>query len=57
MVSIEHDGITYLALAPLIELKLASGISSVDRAKDLVDVQELIKALRLPANFAGAPIS
>lgn len=51
-VAIEHDGIKYLGLSALVELKLASGISSPDRAKDLVDVQELIKTLQLPAAFA-----
>jgi hypothetical protein len=50
---VERDGIKYLGLAPLIELKLASGISSADRGKDLADVQELIKTLSLPADFAG----
>ena len=51
-VAVERDGIKYLALSALVELKLASGISSADRGKDLVDVQELIKILHLPADFA-----
>ncbi len=32
----------------LVELKLASGLTSADRLKDLADVQELIRAARLP---------
>ncbi len=50
--SIERDGIRYLNLPTLVELKLASGISSPGRLKDLADVQELIRLLRLPADFA-----
>ena len=48
----EAEGIRYLNLIPLIELKLASGMSAPHRRKDLVDVQELIKALSLPKDFA-----
>jgi hypothetical protein len=51
-VAIEIDGIRYLNLAKLIELKLASGISASHRVKDLGDVQELIRSLHLPANLA-----
>ena len=36
----------------LIELKLASGMTSAGRLKDLGDVQELIKTLDLPRDFA-----
>jgi hypothetical protein len=50
-VSIEHDGIRFLNLEALVELKLASGISSPQRAKDLADVQEVIKVLGLPQEF------
>lgn len=46
------DGVTVLPLAKLIELKLASGMSAPHRAKDLSDVQELIKANDLPRMFA-----
>jgi hypothetical protein len=52
LVSEEHDGIRYLNLPTLIELKLASGLSNPDRIKDLSDVNELIKILDLPADFA-----
>ncbi len=46
------DGMSFLSLPRLIELKLASGISSPRRMRDLADVQELIDVLRLPAAFA-----
>ena len=49
----EIDGIRYVNLQALIELKLASGMTSSERMKDLADVVELIKALDLPAAFAG----
>jgi hypothetical protein len=52
-VSIERDGVRFLQLPTLVELKLASGMTSLDRAKDLVDVQELIKLLGLSADFAS----
>jgi hypothetical protein len=51
-VTIEADGIRFLRLNTLIELKLASGMSNPRRAKDLADVQELIDVLNLPADFA-----
>jgi hypothetical protein len=51
-VSFEADGIRYLNLPDLIELKLASGMTNPGRIKDLADVQELVKALKLPATFA-----
>jgi hypothetical protein len=51
-VSLERDGIRYLNLPTLIELKLASGMTSPQRVKDLADVQELIKLLRLPEDWA-----
>ena len=41
-----------LSLPALVELKLASGMTNLGRLKDLADVQELIKALALPAEFA-----
>ncbi len=51
-VAIERDGIRFLQLTTLIELKLASGMTSSDRLKDLTDVQELIKLLSLSADFS-----
>ncbi|HET9526236.1 MAG TPA: hypothetical protein VFO99_08725 [Pyrinomonadaceae bacterium] len=51
--STEIDGIRFVTLEKLIELKLASGISAPDRLKDLADVQELIKIRKLDAGFAS----
>jgi hypothetical protein len=48
----EIDGIRYINLPALIELKLASGITNSERMKDLADVIELIKALDLRLTFA-----
>ena len=45
------DGIHFLSLPKLIELKLASGMTNSERLKDLGDVQELIKLLDLPHDF------
>jgi hypothetical protein len=50
--SSEVAGIRVVNLPKLIELKLASGMTSPGRLKDLADVQELIKALNLPREFA-----
>ena len=52
-VAVEIDGIKFLSLPALIELKLASGISGVEREKDLIDVQQLIKALNLPLRVSN----
>lgn len=38
----------YVPLPKLVELKLASGLSAPHRLKDLADVLELIKAVKLP---------
>lgn len=50
--STEIDGVRFVTLEKLIELKLASGISAPHRLKDLADVQELIKIRKLDAEFA-----
>jgi hypothetical protein len=47
----ESDGIRFLDLVPLIQLKLASG-RAPHRGRDLDDVQSLIQALSLPREFA-----
>jgi hypothetical protein len=47
----ERDGMKFVNLPTLIELKLASGISNPERLKDLGDVQELIKLLNLKREF------
>jgi len=49
--SIEKDGIRWLTLPALIELKLTSGMTNPARLKDLADVQELIRLLNLPLEF------
>lgn len=51
-VSFESGGINYIKLPNLIELKLASGMTNVQRGKDLVDVSELIRLLNLPAEYS-----
>jgi len=50
--AVEIDGIRFLSLEKLIELKLASGMINAGRIKDLADVQELIRVLRLDEGFA-----
>src|SRR5437868_1353111 len=50
-VTVEIGGIKYVGLAPLMEMKLASGISNPGRLKDLADVQETIRILKLPREF------
>ncbi len=49
---VDIGGVHFLRLPTLVELKLASGMTNPRRAKDLVDVQELIDKLRLPESFA-----
>ena len=46
------NGIRYLRLPALIELKLASGMTNPGRLRDLADVQELIRVRALPREFA-----
>jgi hypothetical protein len=48
----EIDGISFLNLPTLVELKLASGMTNAGRLKDLGDVQELIRTLGLKRDFA-----
>ena len=47
----DADGIPILALAALIELKLASGMSAPHRIQDLADVLQLVRANRLSREF------
>ena len=49
----EIEGVRFVTLEKLIELKLASGMTAPDRLKDLADVQELIKLRGLTAEFAA----
>jgi hypothetical protein len=52
-VGVDRDGINYIRLETLVELKLASGMTGgAGRLKDLGDVVELMKVLDLPVDFA-----
>ena len=50
-VPLEHRAMHLLPLPRLVELKLASGLSAPHRLKDLADVLELIKAVKLPRDL------
>lgn len=50
-VGVVVSGIRYVNVETLLEMKLASGISSPGRVKDLGDAQELIKELKLPLDL------
>jgi hypothetical protein len=52
MVGVEIKGVRYLSLATLVELKIASGMTNLGRLKDLADIQQLIQAANLTAEFA-----
>jgi hypothetical protein len=52
LASIEIEGVQFVTLEKLIELKLASGMTAPDRLKDLADVQELIKIRGLQPKFS-----
>jgi hypothetical protein len=49
---VEIEGIRYVGLPTLMELKLASGMTNPGRFKDLGDAQELVRVLHLPLDFA-----
>lgn len=51
-VCVEIDGVSYIGLPTLLDLKLASGMSATHRMKDLADAQELIKVLKLPETLS-----
>jgi len=51
-VATEIDGVRYVQLNTLIELKLASGMTNPGRLRDLADVQELIRVLKLDTTLA-----
>ena len=51
--SVDKDGVRVLALERLVELKLASWMTAPHRLRDLADVQDLIRARGLPADFAA----
>lgn len=50
-VAVEIEGIHFIGLPTLVELKLAAGMTGHGRLKDLGDVQELIKTLGLSRDF------
>jgi hypothetical protein len=47
------NDIRVLKLVELVNLKLASGMTGVDRGKDLIDVGELIRYLKLPRSLSA----
>jgi hypothetical protein len=49
--AVRGERFALLPLARYIELKLASGMVAPHRAKDLVDIQELIRSAALPRDF------
>lgn len=51
-VTMDRDGFRILNLPTLVQLKLASGMTSPGRLRDLADVLELIKHLQLSADFS-----
>ena len=54
-VAVELGGIKYVSLPRFVELKLASGMTGgPHRAKDLVDVGELIKSANLPCSLSDS---
>jgi len=50
--AVRGERIALLPLPRLLELKLASGMTAPHRLKDLADVIEIIRILRLPAGLA-----
>ena len=50
--AVSLQGLQVLALPKLIELKLASGMTNPQRLKDLADVQELARILKLEPAYA-----
>ncbi len=50
-VAVAIDGIRYIKLVALIELKLAAGMSNTEGLRDLADVIDLVQALRLPRSL------
>lgn len=53
-VRVEGDGVWFLSLPALVELKLASGMTNPLRGKDIVDVQEIVAARQLGEEFADS---
>ena len=51
-VAVRGEKMVLLPLPRIIEIKLASGMTAPERLKDLADVLETIRALKLPAELA-----
>jgi hypothetical protein len=51
-VAVRGRRVALVPLATLVELKLASGMSTIHRAKDIGDVVELIKHIKIPRELA-----
>ncbi|QDV46212.1 hypothetical protein Enr13x_61210 [Stieleria neptunia] len=49
---VKEDGIPFVSLKTLLELKLASGMTASHRMQDMADVMNLIRANGLPKDFA-----
>ncbi len=52
---VAEDGLPYIPLKVLVELKLASGLTAPHRLRDLADVIELIRQNTLPADYPLDP--
>lgn len=52
--AVRGEGVMVLSAKDLVELKLASGMTSPDRLKDLADVQELIRHAKLPVELSDS---
>gem|GEM_PF-886902 len=52
IVALRGERFALLPVERYVELKLASGMVAAHRAKDLVDIQELIRSAALPVRFA-----
>lgn len=52
-VAVAAGGMRFLPLGKLVELKLASGMSALHRAKDIGDVVELIRVAKLPRELGA----
>jgi hypothetical protein len=50
----EHDaeGLTFISLKTLIELKLASGMTAAHRMQDMADVMNLIRINKLATRYS-----
>ncbi|HUG66128.1 MAG TPA: hypothetical protein VMM76_00145 [Pirellulaceae bacterium] len=49
----DKEGIPYISLPTLLELKLASGMTAPHRMQDMADVMNLIRANSLPVDYAN----